>query len=734
MVMAAYERRFPTCPMIPIFLGSDITEEEKSDDGAIHIITRRCRLNLDAPYILKRISGVEHLIFIQRNSLNWRQRTLKIEAWNESFSSRVHVLEGCTYTVHPDNPNWTCFEQTASLEIKSFFGFESSVEKLAVKQYAASLKKGKEILMHYLNELQEEGVTYIPTWQEKHPEEAAVPQKAPLSLENGTVEEVGEATAGKTKAAADSSQMEKSSESNESQNNIAAASSPSIMNKLASSSVQEKEGAVGGVQEADEGTLVDEDYIKNFLGDLTPIQESKLITLREWLSETHKGKMPHDAHLLRFLRARDFNTEKAHEMITASLAWRKQHQVDKILKSWEPPEILKKFFPGSWQYHDRDGRPLFIMRLGQLDVKGLLKAFGEEGILRYVLTINEEGLRRTEEATRKYGKPISSWTCVADCEGLSMRHLWRPGIKALLRMIEVVEANYPETMGRLLIVRAPRVFPVIWTLVSPFIDENTRKKFLIYGGKNYMEAGGLPDYVEPKYIPEFLGGENYCEIPEGGIIPKSYYRSAEEIYSPDELPLCSETVYKLAILQKGVPHEVPVHVTEAQQVLTWDFDVLRGDITFAVLFSKKPLVVLKEVNNAVTSHHPAQGVSNTIVFDKSMTCGVNYNYVEQPLVCKAGESMQGSHICQAAGWYVLQWKYYQSVPSMNRDQKAHHHNKLAKVIFYQEVLASDDFRGSMSSLQSCHSGFSSLSISTTSSKNSQASSQSHSSYHTQVSR
>lgn len=83
-----------------------------------------------------------------------------------------------------------------------------------------------------------------------------------------------------------------------------------------------------------------------------------------------------------------------------------------------------------------------------------------------------------------------------------------------------------------------------------------------------------------------------------------------------------------------------VHVTEAQQVLTWDFDVLRGDVTFAVLFSKRPLTVLKEVNHAITSHHPAQGVSNTIVFDKSMVCGVNYNFVEQPLVCKAGESMQ----------------------------------------------------------------------------------------------
>lgn len=63
------------------------------------------------------------------------------------------------------------------------------------------------------------------------------------------------------------------------------------------------------------------------------------------------------------------------------------------------------------------------------------------------------------------GLTCSSWTCLVDLEGLNMRHLWRPGVKALLRIIEVVEANYPETLGRLLILRAPRVFPVLWTLV-----------------------------------------------------------------------------------------------------------------------------------------------------------------------------------------------------------------------------------------------------------------------------
>lgn len=103
--------------------------------------------------------------------------------------------------MHPENEDWTCFEQTASLDIKSFFGFESTAEKIAMKQYASSIKKvrasgtdarftpsvprsvidlrtpspsptsslrsvlqGKEIIEYYLRELEEEGVTYIPRW------------------------------------------------------------------------------------------------------------------------------------------------------------------------------------------------------------------------------------------------------------------------------------------------------------------------------------------------------------------------------------------------------------------------------------------------------------------------------------------------------------------------------------------------------------------------------------------
>lgn len=51
---------------------------------------------------------MEHVVFVQRNVLNWRERTLLIDAHNETFASRVVVRENCSYAVRPRPPGgWT---------------------------------------------------------------------------------------------------------------------------------------------------------------------------------------------------------------------------------------------------------------------------------------------------------------------------------------------------------------------------------------------------------------------------------------------------------------------------------------------------------------------------------------------------------------------------------------------------------------------------------------------------
>jgi hypothetical protein len=97
-----------------------------------------------------------------------------------------------------------------------------------------------------------------------------------------------------------------------------------------------------------------------------------------------------------------------------------------------------------------------------------------------MISLTEEGVKKCQEATQEAGEPISTITCILDLEGLSMRHLWRPGIKTLIKLIEIMEANYPETLGSLVMIRAPRIFPILWTLIYPCLDVNTRQKCVIY--------------------------------------------------------------------------------------------------------------------------------------------------------------------------------------------------------------------------------------------------------------
>ncbi|KAL0102730.1 hypothetical protein PUN28_018200 [Cardiocondyla obscurior] len=638
LVMMAYERRFPTCPQIPVFVGCEVMLDEESEDGVVRTTERRCKLNVEAPYILKKIIGVDFVYFIQRNVLNRRNNVLEIEAYNESFATRVTVIEKCKYFIHPENPEWTCFEQTASLDIKNFFGFENSMEKLAMKQYAQNIAKGKEIIEYFVNQLKEEGITYVAPWQD--PQEKSEEEKK-------NVDENSELYSDKELCNTD--------------------------NKLPSNREMQ----------------LSSDYIERYLGKLDMIQESKLVQLRHSIEELRGSSAPGYATLLRFLRATEFSVEKAREMLTQSLHWRKKHQIDKLLDEYEIPQVVKDYFPGGWHHFDKDGRPLYILRLGQMDVKGLLKSIGEDELLLLALHICEEGLHLMEEATTVWDHPVSQWTLLIDLEGLNMRHLWRPGIKALLRIIEIVEANYPETMGRVLIMRAPRCFPILWTLISTFINENTRKKFIFYCGTDYQEQGGLSEYINQEFIPDFLGGSSETYVMEGGVVPKNLYRMDLEGTSGEH----EHSLYHSISLSRGQTHHVFIESNDPGAVLTWDFDVMRHNVKFTVLH--KP----RNGENDAISELPelAVGGDHEIVAAKELKD--NYK-VEHSVICHDGESIQGTHIMQDTGTYALQWQNQEDQAEFLPSISSHK----AQLMYFYETLPSEHYRGSMMSLQSAISG------------------------------
>jgi len=690
LLMKAYEMRFPTCDMIPIIKDTEVIEEDISADTAVHMVDRRAKLNVEVPYLLKKFLGVDFLLFRQRNTKDLRARTLHIEAWNESFDTRVEINEYCVYSVHPENPEWTCFEQSAELDIKNLFGFEGTAEKIAIKEYSKSIEKSKDIMEHFINLLAEQGITRVDIWQE--PE---------ISSSATTLEEKKEPL-----------EEEKEKVVND------------RLRRKSSAKVRDLEQGLN--EGGDPASKLDQDYIQMFLGKLEPMQESRLVQLKQCMAELQKGKTPSDPVVLRFLRARDFNVEKGREMLSSSLIWRKKHGVDKILSEYQVPAVIKQYFPGGWHHHDKEGRPVFLFRLGQMDAKGLIRSVGEEGLTKLTLHICEEGLKLTEESSHRLNKPISTWTMLLDLEGLNMRHLWRPGVKALLHIIEICEANYPETLGRVLIIRAPRVFPILWTLVCPLIDETSRGKFLFYAGPGaetgrgdqFLQPGGLRDYIPEEDIPNWLGGPANTGIPEGGLVPKSYYMSPQE-FEKDQSPgphLLDNSCYQSISLNRGQVHEVVIENSDKGSVITWDFDVMKHDVMFCVFRTADTVKPRSGAPPTPTNQGPTSEPEQHSNIGRGWVEGQHYFRAEAPIICHDGESIQGSHVTQHTGSYILQWAYFDRASMGGGVEKQldmldilTHPQHKARVMFYCEVLGSLDYRGSMTSLQSTHSGFSCIS-------------------------
>lgn len=318
---------------MPIVIDCHTIKDEILDNGAKRNTSRRCKLAVDAPYIFKKLIGVEVVFFLQHNYLDMANRTLNIEAVNESFSSRIEIFERCRYYSHPDNSEWTCFDQTATLDIKNFFGFEHSMEKMGMKQYTQTTLKGKEIIEYFINQLREQGVTEVERWMPP-PDEPGTPQ-SPLTM-----------TARKD-------------------------------------SVVEVEN--GERRKSSHTIMLDGDFIAKNLGQLTPMQESKLLELRKMLDSVDGlEKIPSYQTILRFLTARDWHVDKAFVMLRDSLKWRCENNIDTLLKEYHTPSVVVNHFPGGWHHHDKDGRPIYILRLGHMDVKGLLKSIGTEGLLKLV--------------------------------------------------------------------------------------------------------------------------------------------------------------------------------------------------------------------------------------------------------------------------------------------------------------------------------------------------------------
>ncbi|KAF3389084.1 hypothetical protein F1880_004399 [Penicillium rolfsii] len=229
-----------------------------------------------------------------------------------------------------------------------------------------------------------------------------------------------------------------------------------------------------------------------------------------------------DALLLRFLRARKWDVKKALIMLISTMRWRLQevHVDDDIMANGEAQalkqassadpakkqkgeEFLKQMRMGKSFLHgvDKFGRPLCVVRV-RLHRAG---DQAEDTLERFtVYTI--------ETARLLLAPPVETATIIFDMTNFTVSNMDYTPVKF---MIKCFEANYPESLGSVLIHKAPWIFSSIWSVIKGWLDPVVASKIHFTKNREDLEAFIAPGQI----MKELEGDENweytYTEVKEG---------------------------------------------------------------------------------------------------------------------------------------------------------------------------------------------------------------------------
>jgi hypothetical protein len=194
--------------------------------------------------------------------------------------------------------------------------------------------------------------------------------------------------------------------------------------------------------------------------------------------------------LRRFLRARDQNVGKASSMLLKFVAWRREAVPGGAIPAEQVKDDLaaQKVCMGGV---DRAGRPVMLA----FPARHFSADRDMATFKRFVVYLLDSICARIPRGQEKF-------LCIVDLKGWGYANC---DVRAYIAAIEIMQNYYPERLGKALMIHVPYMFLKAWKMVQPFIDANTKDKFVFIDDKNLEET--LKRELDESQLPEMYGGK-----------------------------------------------------------------------------------------------------------------------------------------------------------------------------------------------------------------------------------
>ncbi|KAK9404762.1 alpha-tocopherol transfer protein-like [Crotalus adamanteus] len=199
-----------------------------------------------------------------------------------------------------------------------------------------------------------------------------------------------------------------------------------------------------------------------------------------------------DAFLLRFLRARKFDYDRALQLLVNYHCCRRSWpEVFTNLKPSAVKAVLESGFVTVLSHLDNEGRHVVCIRPDRWTPSN------------YPITENIRAIYLTlEKLVQSEETQVNGIVILADYKGISLSKASHFGPFIAKKVIGILQDGFPIRIKAVNIINEPRIFKGIFAILKPFLKEKIANRFFLHGSDLRSFHHNLP----PRILPEEYGG------------------------------------------------------------------------------------------------------------------------------------------------------------------------------------------------------------------------------------